>query len=220
MTANEVPSPSLSSPGTTAYCEASPSPESPNSRNVKSPAICLFIRKSGSTPRSRCDATQRRRTSEEGSPNRPARISFLDRHKVAGLSQVKLCLLGRSDWNEPICWQLQPAPSSETRDDTSLPRAAAISPMPQYWPAGASNEYQPPQPAITPTPTPTRRPRQPHPATPPRLSRRCLTWRCLSRGCLTWRCLRRGRSELREGVRPFPVCPSDPRRAEQTVSFG
>jgi hypothetical protein len=125
MTAKDVPSPIFNSPGTTAYWDASPSPVSPRTRKEKSSPVSTVIRKSGSAPRSRWAATQRRRTCDEGSPNSWARISLRERHKVAGRSQLNEPPFGRSFSNVPISWQSHPAPSWEIREETCFPRAAA-----------------------------------------------------------------------------------------------
>ncbi len=50
-----------------------------------------------------------------------------ERSRVLTASQEKLSSFGRSFWNVPISWQDHPAPSSDTRDETRLPRAAARS---------------------------------------------------------------------------------------------
>src|SRR5918999_6493235 len=114
MIINDVSAPAASSPGTTAYCDRSPSPGSPSTRNDSSAGS--ETKKSGWAPRANCSATQRRRTSSVGSLNRLAMKSLRDRHSTIGLSQEnpRIFLSGsRFSYVPSRCVSSQPAPEAD-----------------------------------------------------------------------------------------------------------
>ena len=126
MNMNSVPAAALRSGGTTAYCEASPSPVSPITMNdsASSPAkrvIGMF----GSTPSRFCACTQRMRSESVGSPNQRAILSLRDSQSGRQLTQEN-CLRptpGRarsgsySGVGSAQSVQPQPAASRDVRDE-------------------------------------------------------------------------------------------------------
>src|SRR5215217_8345353 len=122
--------PHASSGFTTAYCESSPSPVSPTTRNeTSSRSVWSSIRSFGSFPASRCISIQRRRSSLLGSPKRFARIWFRDCQRGTGLIQEKD---RRADGDKPTSWHRQPAPASESREEFTTVSApvSAVSTLP------------------------------------------------------------------------------------------
>src|SRR5215218_8120077 len=133
ITIKAVSLPTSSSGGTTANCEASPSPVSPTtSKENSSRSACSSITRFGCSFPALCwISIQRRRSSLVGSPSRLPTIWFRDLQRGARLSQEKgLLLEDTRPLNLPTSLQVQPAPASESREDvTAGPTRASCVPV-------------------------------------------------------------------------------------------
>src|SRR5215218_2271598 len=119
ITIKAVSLPTSSSGGTTANCEASPSPVSPTtSKENSSRSACSSITRFGCSFPALCwISIQRRRSSLVGSPRRLPTIWFRDLQRGTRLSQENFLLGDKRPLNLPASLQIQPAPASESRED-------------------------------------------------------------------------------------------------------
>ena len=120
-TVKSTPSDCAISPGTTAYCESSPSPVSPATRKLTSPCARWTMKSSlapAACARSRASCTQRIRASSTGSWKARAMMSLRERHSVPGRSHESgLASGGTLAFQVPQPEQCsQPAPAAEVRE--------------------------------------------------------------------------------------------------------